>query len=322
LDVADRVSEIATRGSVHGADGRKLAEIVQLSPTQGESQWIGVQFAQAQTLQAAVQLGQGKLAVPGQATVDVPLCALNELGALGPDRKRIHEGFTVSETDWSSYPSFWDHEAKKVLRIRQQPNSWLSPWTASPRGEDYGPRRLWPRAGRILLVERVRTTTHRLLAVGFDESVLGNTWWALKSSITPEQEKALLLWLNSTPSILLMLSRRVTTERAWMQIKQPQWAAMPVLDVRNLPKETIAALANAYDSLCDKELLALAKLDTDSVRAEIDDALSTALGLPDMEKLRQLLAREPGLTDKAISPKREPLEGESTQTIATQVRLI
>lgn len=315
LDVADRVRECVANihesggfASVRGIGGRKLAEIARLPPAQGDEQWIGVQFAQFKTLQAAISLSRGCLAVPGQPPVELPLCALDVLGNLGPDCKRIHEGFMVSDAEWSPYPSFWNHDAKAVTSIRQRPNSWLSPWAESPRGADYGPRLLWPRAGRILLVERVRTTTHRVLAVRFDRNVLGNTWWAFKSSLLPEQEKALLLWLNSTPSLLMMLARRVTTEGAWMKVKQPQWAAMPVLDVRNLPAETLSRLADDYDALCDKELLALAKLDVDPIRARIDDALSAALGLPDVAPLRELLAREPGLTGTSLSRKPEQTE--------------
>jgi len=188
------------------------------------------------------------------------------------------------------------------------------PWVESPRGADYGERRLWPRAGRILLVERVRTTTHRVLAIGFNELVLGNTWWAFKTELSVEQEKALLLWLNSSSAILLVLSRRVTTQGVWMKVKQPAWATMPVLDVRTLSDEVINQLAKAYDAVCEKELMALAKLDTDPVRAEIDTALSAVLGLPDIKPLRQLLAREPGLTGKGLSPNPEKISLSADET--------
>ncbi|BCT66558.1 hypothetical protein [Nitrosospira sp. NRS527] len=88
-----------------------------------------------------------------------------------------------------------------------------------------------------------------------------------------------------------------------MQVKQPAWAEMPVLDVRALSHATLAKLAAAYDTLCSKELQALAKLDGDPVRAEIDAVLSAALNLRDLKPLRQLLAREPGLTGIGISQK-------------------
>jgi hypothetical protein len=50
-------------------------------------------------------------------------------------------------------------------------------------------------------------------------------------------------------------------------------------------------------------LKALAQLNIDPVRAAIDAALAAALHLPDLKPLRQLLAREPGLTGIGISPK-------------------
>ncbi|MEZ4526161.1 MAG: N-6 DNA methylase [Desulfobacterales bacterium] len=293
---------LASKGitSIIGAGDRKFAEVVSLPASQGDAQWIGVQFAQTWALRAAVKLKQGKLAVPGRKEADVPLCRLGEMGKLGPDQRRIHDGFKPSETDWSPFPSFWNHDAKKVVSMKQSPNTHLMPWAESPRGEDYGERRLWPRAGNILLTERLWPVTHRVMAVGFDEPVLGNTWWALKTELSADQKKALLLWLNSTSSLLLFLSCRVATRSAWMKVKQPAWETMPVLDVRSLPDEVIEHLANAYDAVCDKELMALARLDKDPVRAEIDAALSSGLGLPDMNPLRQLLAREPGLTGKSL----------------------
>jgi hypothetical protein len=44
-----------------------------------------------------------------------------------------------------------------------------------------------------------------VIAIGLGTKGLGNTWWALNAPITPAQEKALLLWLNSTLSLLLFL---------------------------------------------------------------------------------------------------------------------
>ena len=69
-----------------------------------------------------------------------------------------------------------------------------------------------------------------------------------------------------------------------------------MLDVRALNDGQTASLAAAYDTLCDRELLALAQLNVDPVRRAMDEALSAALGLPDLAPLRGMLAREPGLT--------------------------
>jgi hypothetical protein len=325
MDVADRVGALPARASVLGDSGRKLAEVIELPPARGEDQWIGIQFAQAPTLRAAVSLASGKIEIPGCKPVAVPFCALGDIGRLGYDRRDIHDAFAMSRTDWSPYSAFWNHDAKKVVSIAQAPNAYLVARTSAAKGRPLRSSALVATsAGRILLVERVRTNTHRVLALGFGTPVLGNTWWALKSELSSEQEKALLLWLNSTPALLLMLSRRVTTEGAWMQVKKPQWEQMPVLDVRALDAATLGRLAAAFDEIADRELMALAKLHVDEARATLDAALSIALGLSDFAPLRALLAREPGLTGISLSP--EPGQGtlisDAQEAVSTQLRLL
>lgn len=91
---------------------------------------------------------------------------------------------------------------------------------------------------------RLRTNTHRVIAVGLDTKVLGNVWWAMNTdALSQQQEEALLLWLNSSLSMLQFFGRRVTTEGAWMQMKQPAWESMPVLDVKSLPEEQLKLLS-------------------------------------------------------------------------------
>jgi len=312
LDYASRISTTEAAAieeqhttSIVRADMTKLAELVSMKPAAGESQWTGVQFAQTWALRVACQLSDsGELTIPGQNNGQaIPMCPLSELGDLGYDQRDLHDAFTL--TDWSPHCAFWNHDANVVRSVAQAPNAHLLARTEPANGRTKIKDSLvvWAKAGRILLVERVRTNTHRVLATGFDQPVLGNTWWSLRTLLTSEQEKALLVWLNSTPAILLMLARRVTTEGAWMKIKKPQWHAMPVLDVRALSPDAVRSLAAAYDVVGKSELQSLSKLNADPVRADIDLALSRALGLPNIKPLRDLLAREPGLTGKGLSPK-------------------
>lgn len=232
----------------------------------------------------------------------MPLCHIKDIGELGYDRRDIHDAFTVSTDLYSPYPAFWDHDAKKVKSISQSPNSKLIERTAAAAGRPLkDAHQVWEKSGRILLVERLWTITHRVLAVGFGENVLGNTWWALQSNeLEVRHEKALLLWLNCSISLLMFFGRRVVTRSAWMQMKKPAWLSMPVLDVRTLSDAHIDLLSDAYDHLGTQELQALAKLDKDPVRAAIDKTICTSLNLPDLDKLRELMSREPGLSGKPI----------------------
>ena len=311
LDLAGRIEKTENPVSVESlgmttlrTKANKLGEIVTISAAKGEENWTGALFAQTEMLRTCWRLQKGELLVPGQPKpVQIPVCRLDSLGALGPDRKRIHEGFTVSTDDWSPYPGFWGHKSEQVTTIKQESNARLLVWTESPRGPDYGPH-LWKRAGRILIIERLRTNTHRLVAVRFEADILGNTWWAFKpDSLSTEQEKVLSLWLNASLSVLLLFGRRVVTQGAWMQMKQPAWESMPVLDVRALGSNKLNALAEAYDNLCGENLEAIAGLAHDPTRRKIDEAIAGALGLPDLSPIRELLAREPGLTARDINPR-------------------
>jgi hypothetical protein len=309
IDLANRIVQIKKPVAVESSGittisgpGRKLAEVMSTPAAFGKQNWTGALFAQTELLRAFLALEKGEIHFPGQGdSVCVPLCRLDTIGAIGPDRKRIHEGFKVTTEDWTPYPAFWGNDSATVLTIGQQPNSHLSVWLESPRGPTYGPH-LWERAGNILLVERLRSNTHRLIAVGFEQQVLGNTWWALKpQNLNRLQQEALLLWLNSSLSLLLVLGRRVITQGAWMQLKQPAWQSMPVLNVRALSPEQLATLDAQYIALSRERLESLAQLKTDAVRCRIDAAICNALGIPDPLFVRELLEREPGLTGRDIA---------------------
>jgi hypothetical protein len=303
LDLAERLKTLA-EGIISTASG-SVGEVFHLPAATGAHNWQGALFARSGPVKAFLGLQQGCVQWPGQKPVSITLCPISQLGRLGPDRRRIHEAFDLYNDMPTPHPAFWDHEASKVRMLRQQPNAWLHPRTTPRYADrkataDYAdyPYHLWNMAADMLLVERVRTNTHRVLAVGFDQAVLGNTWWALHTGLSPERRKALLLWLNGSLSLLAFFGNRVVTQGAWMQMKKPAWAAMPVLDVRALSDVQAATLAAAYEALCDRELQALAALNVDPARRAIDEALCAALELPDLTPLRAMLAQEPGLTGK------------------------
>ena len=326
IDLANRIVHIHAPVTIEGSGittisgpSGKLGEITTTPSAKAKQNWTGSLFAQTELLRICWALEERELRLPGQRnTISVPVCRLDTLGALGPDRKRIHEGFKVTTEDWTPYPSFWGHESAKVRTIAQEPNSHLAAWLESPRGPNYGAH-LWERAGNILLVERLRSNTHRVLAVGFEKEVLGNTWWALKpNKLNRQKQEALLLWLNSSLSLLLVFGRRVITQGAWMQMKQPAWESMPVLDVRALSTKQLATLSAHYRALSGEELQPLAQLKTDPVRCKIDAAIGQTLGIPDLVFIRELLEREPGLSATDITPRnivREEEDDDETETV-------
>ena len=274
LDLANRVQTALT--GVAGKVGKTamirlgstvLGEISTLEAPRSVENWTGALFAQSQLMQIYWALNaKSELCLPDDnKRHKLKLCRLDELGTLGYDARDIFDAFGVDKTgaEWSSYPGFWDHDAKKVVTIAQKPNASLLARTEPLPGRKLkSAKAVWIKSGKILLVSRLRTNTHRVIATGFTKRVLGNTWWGFDdSALSDEQRKALLLWLNSTFSILSYFGRRAITEGAWVQMKKPAWASMLVLDVRLLSEGTLAALAKTYDDLCGGELAPIAQLD-------------------------------------------------------------
>jgi hypothetical protein len=93
-----------------------------------------------------------------------------------------------------------------------------------------------------------------------------------------------------------------------MQMKKPAWTSMPVLNVRSLSSRQLGFLSKVYDLVAEKELCPLAQLDKDAVRRDIDDTISKVFELPSISPIRELLAREPGLSAKEIAPRMTQLD--------------
>ena len=168
----------------------------------------------------------------GNQLIKIAVQPLKDFARLGPDRRDIADGFTISNRK-TRYPALIGHSADHIRTIEITPNKWLAPRTTAAAGR---PERdvglLWPRAGTVMIAERSRLNTQRALAVRLSERGLSNVWWPV--TLIEENEKAekvLALWLNSTLGILTMVAHRVPTEGAWVQFKKPTIENLPILNV-------------------------------------------------------------------------------------------
>ena len=278
----------------------KVGEAVStLWPTLRKSLWnFPCAFAQADLVRSLLYLLEGKLYLPARGIIHgkhkLKLSPLHKIAELGFDRRDIHDGFKLA-TYKTVYPAFWGHKARRMAALQQVPNSFLSPL---PKAKPGRPLRkaahLWEKGGRLLIAEGLRLNTMRLTAILVRQKVLSNVWWTLVLKRGgAAAEKTLALWLNSSLGILLLLGHREETEGAWIGFKKPVLGKMPVLDVSGIGVRATTKLAHTFDQLAEKALLPFPYMADDPVRAEIDQAIASALHLPDFSILRQLLAREP-----------------------------
>jgi hypothetical protein len=86
-----------------------------------------------------------------------------------------------------------------------------------------------------------------VLALRTTESAISNVYFMVRTSLTGEQEKALVLWLNGFWGILTVSAFMEIAEEAFTRLNTAQWRVLPVLNVRELDEDAVKRLANAFD---------------------------------------------------------------------------
>ena len=283
-------------------DGRHVGELVSIPESKliGKK-WAGVQFARADLTRAALRLlDDGEVWVPGEPAIGrISLCPLAELGEIGPDRRRLVDGFERT-TVQTAYPMVEGHDTEQHKSLVCAPDAYLSPLITPKGGQrpGYG-EHLWQQAGRLLVTERLRLNTTRVIAMRTDVRVLSNVWWPVKVDEV-SHEKALAVWLNSSLGLLTILAQRTSTEGAWVGMKKADLEQLPALDLRALAPEQLQALSQLFDAVAEQEFERLPAMANCSARQHLDDGISEILGLPNLNGLRRLLASEPVVCNRRL----------------------
>ena len=116
-------------------DGEHVGEVVSIPESRlVGSKWIGVQFARADVTRSAMRLlSESEVWVPGQSTsAGIPLRPLGELGSVGPDRRRLIDGFDRTHSP-TAYPMVEGHNTDEYRSMKCSPNCFLSP-LSMPKG--------------------------------------------------------------------------------------------------------------------------------------------------------------------------------------------
>ena len=265
---------------------------------------LGAPFCQFNLNKVFFHLAHGSLLMPKMESPSaVPLARLGGLVELGYDVRDVHDAFQLSNAA-TSFPAIWSHKSADSAHLTHAANRWLVPRTQPLAGRKLkGATAVFAKAGPLLFAERMRLNTVRTVAVLCDQPVISNSWWVgkLQSPLSSQAAKALVLWQNSTLGLILLVGNRVETEGGWVKFKKPTMANMPTLDVAKLDETATAQLANVFDVLHNRELQPIATATLDESRKIVDEEMSRILGLPDVADLRELLCREPVLSQECCS---------------------
>ena len=283
-------------------DGQHVGEAFSMPASRlAGKQWSGVQFARADLVRSAHRLlDDGEVWIPGAGDIGtVPLRPLGAIGKIGPDRRDVWDGFERTDAV-TAYPMVENHDTEQRTQLVTEPDKFLAPLAKARRGRNLKTvSQLWPKAGRLLVAERLWLETNRVVAMRSDTHVLSNVWWPIRMDDAPS-EKALAAWMNSSLGLLTILMQRTSTRGGWVGIKKADLQRLPVLDVGALAARQRADLAALFDEMADEEFERLPAMAHCPARKALDDGISRILNLPDLATLRELLASEPVVCNQPL----------------------
>ena len=262
--------------------------------------------------QTAYELSQSKLWLPGDSSAieiqtvmlgDIAKLGTYHLDIIGPPARGPFDKVAPSAT--ATYPSLWNHNAKKETRIICNPDSQLQ----VRQGMEGKAAMVWSTASRTHL-NLDFTFGAQPLVVAFTETLsLGGSVW---SDVTFEDKRfdyVLAAWSNSTLGLLSWWwgSSRQQSSKARLTIRSAE--SLPVLDFRTLTDEQLSTAESIFDEFRDRELKPAFLADADPNRALLDRrVICDLLGFDDSvyEAVRRLAAKwcaEPSVHGGKKRPK-------------------
>ncbi len=238
----------------------------------GES-WAAVRLIDYSTAQTAYSLVCSMLWLPAMPKpMDLKIVPLTEVGERGIyDMNIVGKSpaapFTKSHpSPTATYPSLWNHDAKKETRMVCAPDSQLQ----VRQGMEARAAAVWATASRSH-INRDFTFGSQALAVAFTEweSIGGRVW---PNVIFDDRrfDSAFAIWGNSTLGLLAYWWHSSRQQSSKASITISALSSLPVLDFRALSDEQLDTAQAIFEEFRDKELKPAYLADADPNRALLD----------------------------------------------------
>ena len=288
----------------------KIGEFARL-PYRKRAIWSCISFASARMSFAASRFAEsGSLLGVIKSDGKIPLKFLGEQVKFGShvlsNYVNLNKFAAVAATP-TAFPAYWpglhrrktEERAGEIGTISEKPHCYLSP---NPGHERWIAETYYGRAGRIILAQSFAFRTYRRVAALMTKPVQCDHYWPITlNSDTDEKAKAMVLWLNSTPALLLMARDIQVTKGSKVGFSQATAKNLAVLDVGALSESQLKKLAIAFDKAAKMKFKPIPQMESDPARILIDDTLSALFNLGDLSPLRSALSREPVICDKPFA---------------------
>lgn len=286
--------------------------------------WNLARIADLSLAQVAYQLvSEQRVWLPTMAVADavhIPITTVGQIGELGP----IHRDINGTNPDRSfrgpfdtppitpgsvpTYPVLWAHDAQRERTIMFDADcEGVSRRGATPQEQaalDLKVRNVWNTASHCHCNLDFRFNSQST-AMQFTPrlTIGGRAWLSVKLS-SVDEEKALVLWANTSLGLLLRWWHSNKQQAGRGNLGKSTLQTMPVLDVSALSQTQLAAAIGIFDAVSSQSLLPAHEMDNDAVRRQIDeDFARDVLGLAapvlaaggPLDVLRMKLSQEPSI---------------------------
>ena len=224
-------------------------------------------------------------------------------GIRGPfDIQRLEQGQVPT------YPVLWWHAAERERTLQFEADS----QGVVRQGAESKVAAVWEAASYCHVNRDFQFNSQSTGMQFASRKTIGGRAWPSVTMQSPDQERALTLWGNSTFGLLLHWwhSNKQQSGRGILGVTSIGY--LPVLDVTMLPANVLSAAVEIFEDLKFQVMRPINEIDDDPVRRELDERLATAvLGLPaevvalggPLDVLRQKLGAEPSIAGGKKVPK-------------------
>ena len=252
--------------------------------------------------------------------VDIPLTTVAKIGEIGPYHADINGNtltggirgpfdiFPIKPNSVPTYPVLWSHDAESERTLSFEGDSEGFPRQGSRSEEqaivDLKVASIWKTASHCHFNRDFRFNSQSTgMQFTSRKTIGGRAWLSIKLS-SVDQEKALVLWANTSLGLLLHWWHGNKQQSGRGSIGKSMLQTLPILDVTTLEPKLLAEAVKLFDAMSEQLLLPLHEIDRDPIRKELDEAFArNVLRLSEpifssggpLELLRMKLSQEPSI---------------------------
>lgn len=250
----------------------------------------------------------------------IPITTVAAIGDIGPYHADINGStssggirgpFTISPISPNSaptYPVLWAHDAERERKMVFEADNEGVPRSGADAKEQavvaHKVASVWASASHCHFNRDFRFNSQSTSMQFTPRRTIGGRAWLSISLASEVEEKALVLWANTSFGLLMHWWHANKQQSGRGSIGKSALQSLSILDVHALKPQQREAATTLFDEFSTKDLLPLNEIDQDDTRREFDTKFARdVLGLPPhifaedgpLELLRMKLAREPSI---------------------------